>query len=808
MYPKLSLSCILFLIWFIMSKRKIIAGGYEDSDSETSIEPLDLPNPPAKRGKSGPYAPPRIGVAPAGALGAFQVPRSSSFSSQGSAGLVPISRPTPVSDPAHLNSGPGKSERGPNTSSVDMIQSHGSAGSGVLAAPQNIPQPRSTILLEREMHALRDTFEDYKSSNDAHHRRHDEKLTLVYDIVSKLVPGLIPAENASPVPAFHPLAPANAPVLNPKPYLSNPLPTPELIATISKVVAEARNRVGKKKGGPDDNSVKEHARTTFYRMLGIPAAKSIQPYFEDEFGAPDTLPIRFADPETKYCQPYPHWKAPLVKQVAWVPTFILRFRATIANDQSELSTLLHNLSDEQIVILLNDGPFKSCQTAWREMKKSDEEIEVMRANARRYQRADRKATIRSQYLRAIPSMAGPDWEYISHPGYVSQDESDDEGGLITKRPEYRSQWETNLYEAIRVAELDKARARPGLCPRGPPRRIELVKRPVPQLERGTGNHKVVIRIPLCAISKSWRDSNPDELKKYAHLINTKVTAKPDISAFLGKYPMPKHEEDDYSTSDRESNGVGGENDGRQSGAGYANKGGAPSDSHPIEGNKGGIDESHDYKSGGTVGDADMEDTEEGFGTGGFAAQDGLDFRAEEAARLAAQPDFKDPSDVLIDPQLELGGVNRRVAQLESQTQPHQEARYAAPKVPALTPGVTLTGSLPAAIPESQTLRSAVSQPAPASHPPPHVHPSTRPFDMPSPPPLTSHPSPVPSDTIVGPTTTRVSKRQSRKTEPTTVAVASGLKHEIPDPPTTAQASDAPPPKRRGRPLGSKNKPKS
>jgi hypothetical protein len=39
-------------------------------------------------------------------------------------------------------------------------------------------------------------------------------------------------------------------------YLSNPSPTSELVSIISKVVNEARSRVGKQKGGMDDNSLK------------------------------------------------------------------------------------------------------------------------------------------------------------------------------------------------------------------------------------------------------------------------------------------------------------------------------------------------------------------------------------------------------------------------------------------------------------------------------------------------------------------------------------------------------------------------
>lgn len=124
-------------------------------------------------------------------------------------------------------------------------------------------------------------------------------------------------------------------------------------------------------------------------MLEIAAAREVRPYFEDEYGEPDTLPAQFIDPDTGYCRPYPHWKAALTKQAAWVPTFILRFRSTIPNDRSELSNVLRGLSDEAITILLHDGPFKSATTAWRDAKKSDVEVEAMRSNARRYQRCNR-----------------------------------------------------------------------------------------------------------------------------------------------------------------------------------------------------------------------------------------------------------------------------------------------------------------------------------------------------------------------------------------------------------------------------------
>lgn len=97
--------------------------------------------------------------------------------------------------------------------------------------------------------------------------------------------------------------------------------------------------------------------------------------------------------------------------------------------------------------------------------------------------------------------------------------------------------ETNLYDAIQVAEREKAKARPGLCPRVPPLNVDVVKRPIPHLERGMGVGKVTIRIALCGISKSWRERYPEEFHKSTHLLNMKQISKPDINLFLAQHPM-------------------------------------------------------------------------------------------------------------------------------------------------------------------------------------------------------------------------------------------------------------------------------
>lgn len=124
--------------------------------------------------------------------------------------------------------------------------------------PPKATSARSTLSLERQVNDLANKLEKYTESSDEQHRRADEKLTRLLEFVSRLGPGDVgsgqaPASRSASMSLVGPDA---------KPYLSNPKPTPELIAIISKVVSEARNRVGKKKGGADDNSMKVSSNLT------------------------------------------------------------------------------------------------------------------------------------------------------------------------------------------------------------------------------------------------------------------------------------------------------------------------------------------------------------------------------------------------------------------------------------------------------------------------------------------------------------------------------------------------------------------
>ncbi|QRV94933.1 hypothetical protein RhiJN_22951 [Ceratobasidium sp. AG-Ba] len=776
-----------------MTKRSAISGGYQDSSDDSDNGPT---RPFSHRERFPTNAPPQT-AAPGLHRPAFHLPRLGSVSSHSGTfgGFAPHAQ-VPGTDIVDSDS----------LVSRNPAAEHGNAATSRTGPNSTMPtQSRSTLILERQINALATAQEEYKLSNDEQHQRTDEKLNRILEAVAQLSQSRTVTGNLTPVSRS--ITPSGPPGPEPKLYLANPAPTPELIAIISKVVTEARNRVGTKKGGTENNSIKEHVRVTWYRMLGITSAKGVRPHFEDDFSEPDTLPAKFLDPETNYCQPFPHWSASLTKQTAWVPTYLLRFRSTIPNNESELSNMLRALSDEQILILLHDGPFKTAQTTWRDfytscdtwnfpvdlsdadassfdivlpigqvrrvqpknltscrrshkvlpeqlvverdsdMRKSKEEIDTMRSNARRYQRSDRKAAARGRYIATIPSLQGPEWEYLSHPGYTSPDESDDEGQLITKRPDYRAQWETNLFEAIQVAEHEKAKAKPGLCPRFPKRQLEITRRPIPQLERGTGTNKVIVRVALCGISKAWREANPHEFTKYAPLINAKATTKPDISAFLARYPMPD------TAENAESFNLDVSDDSDEPNTSEAAQG--PNTRRGVVQND--------------KGDADD------------ANPDGRTVITEQPVASSPKAVLASNENFPIDPQLLSSGVQQDPPQLSRPTQPNlaSQSVFDAQADNALLLGVR-AGSEEAAT-------HAAGRPAPdVSH---HATHAMGPSDMPPPPLLAAELGPAPGDAEPeGAKPTRKRTRQS-----------------VRDDPKPADSSDAPQPKKRGRPAGSKNK---
>jgi hypothetical protein len=86
-----------------MSKRKTVAGGYEDSSDGSDIELVTYPEQGNKSAKSAPYAPPRLTTASKSGLGAVQFPGACSSSERGSVppchvSLLSSNRPTPAAN--------------------------------------------------------------------------------------------------------------------------------------------------------------------------------------------------------------------------------------------------------------------------------------------------------------------------------------------------------------------------------------------------------------------------------------------------------------------------------------------------------------------------------------------------------------------------------------------------------------------------------------------------------------------------------------------------------------------------------------
>jgi hypothetical protein len=106
-------------------------------------------------------------------------------------------------------------------------------------------------VLERQLNDMADAIEECKRASDEWRRSTSEKIDRTLDAVWRLasIENLAPQAPDASVAAFVPSDPSTI-------YLSNPTPTPELVAIVSKVVSETRNRIGKKKGGADDNSCK------------------------------------------------------------------------------------------------------------------------------------------------------------------------------------------------------------------------------------------------------------------------------------------------------------------------------------------------------------------------------------------------------------------------------------------------------------------------------------------------------------------------------------------------------------------------
>ncbi|CCO36143.1 hypothetical protein BN14_10268 [Rhizoctonia solani AG-1 IB] len=428
-----------------------------------------------------------------------------------------------------------------SSDSEDLDGAQPSKGADCLIRPQPVQKQidrlkdtgraRLAVSSERQYNELKSLVDDARRVGEQQYHDVNQKMDLVLATLTRLESMRSSNHHPSNVPPDVTIQ-ASAPLDDTRNYLANPPLTEELARTITRVVNDRKNRVGKKKGGAEENSLKqkEHTRDSWYGMIDIECSKDITVYFEHKNGEPDTLPVFFADRQTGYRRPRPHWKESLLKQMEWAPTFLKWFRATIPNNNSELSTLLRSLSDEQIIILLCDGPFKTAATVWRDRKYTDAQIKELRSIERRKHRALCKATVRRSYTTGLPSLRGPGWEYLTHPGYMSAEESDSEDEVTIKRPAYRATWVNNLFGAIEMAELKRGMPVPNSA-------VVIVPLSIPKLERKSGAGNETMRIPLCSLGKAWCKDNAQEVDKSSDLINSNITIKPSIDDFLSEHPV-------------------------------------------------------------------------------------------------------------------------------------------------------------------------------------------------------------------------------------------------------------------------------
>lgn len=107
-----------------MSKRKVVAGGYEESSDGSDSEAVIFPNPPAKKAKPAPFAPPRLSLATRPGPNALQLPKSCGPSVHRSVfPSEPCKRPTPTIEPTlQLEAQPGGISTSGNTPERQDVQ--------------------------------------------------------------------------------------------------------------------------------------------------------------------------------------------------------------------------------------------------------------------------------------------------------------------------------------------------------------------------------------------------------------------------------------------------------------------------------------------------------------------------------------------------------------------------------------------------------------------------------------------------------------------------------------------------------------
>ncbi|CAE6520813.1 unnamed protein product [Rhizoctonia solani] len=311
----------------------------------------------------------------------------------------------------------------------------------------------------------------------------------------------------------------------------NPKAEPELyeichrIATAKAIGAEF---------GLFESPFKSFVRRGIYVTLGIQDFMR-PPMFYLKNGVPDFFPDEFHD-KNGYCQPYFHWNLSFADNYPCVPTCILHVRAILPNNDTPLAKAARALTDEQIISLICHGPFRSLKNRFSAIKQnSPDDLYVKEAGKRGASCLEAKWIQRRGCRSEVKGMLEPIWDVAWDKGVMSPEFSDGQGGFIVARPLWRAGWFNNMmtaadnaYQAIQLAKTsNRVRAR---------RTIEFVEG-VPPTNLRSAEGKV-LKIPLCMISKVWREKNQVWMEAMPHLIDTSRSKKPKTLAFVTAHPTP------------------------------------------------------------------------------------------------------------------------------------------------------------------------------------------------------------------------------------------------------------------------------
>ncbi|CCO36812.1 hypothetical protein BN14_10958 [Rhizoctonia solani AG-1 IB] len=278
-------------------------------------------------------------------------------------------------------------------------------------------------------------------------------------------------------------------------------------------------------------------------MLGVKKFASPLPPFYYKDNQPDFFPAELK--KDGFGMPSPHWNLTFAENYYWFSTFILLFKRIIPNDGSPFAAACRELTDYQILILLHDGPFSSLVAAWRKENRSGlvvKEESDEKAKKREVSRVEAKYFLRNSYRSEINAMVGSKWNASWSKGVVSPQVTDDEGGTVVERPEWRAGWYNNLMETISNAERAKELAKPGVQRPLAKRTIKIVDLPPPKIYTGTGKDKQIVKIPLAMISKRWREKNSVWLDNSTHMVDMTMAQRPNVSEFINAHPAPSEPE--------------------------------------------------------------------------------------------------------------------------------------------------------------------------------------------------------------------------------------------------------------------------